>query len=1262
MYGFAVGLRSTFVVCLFLITTSLMALAGTPAPVSVSPNQGSGTTQDFTFTFSDSSGWTSLKQVNINIGASSANANTCLVSYVPSSQWLYLLNDAGNAYLPGAPLGSTATIHNSQCSINVQQTGSAGAGNNLTLHVTITFTSAYFGNKSIYLGAVDNSGASSGWKALGTWTVGMSSGGTCSAGAAPSVTICSPTNGSTVATPVHLVAVPSSSNGVVAMAVYFDNTLVYKQNVQSINTLINAAAGAHYVVVQFWDNSGNVPAKASENITVGSTSSGPPTISFTANPTSIASGASSTLTWSTANATSVTIDNGVGSKPASGSASVSPTTTTTYTLTATGPSGTSTARATVTVTSGTPPPTINFTASPTSISAGQSSTLTWSTGNATSVTISNGVGSEPTSGSASVTPTATTTYTLTATGPGGTSTATATVSVAGSITCNSSSVTNCSVTPNQGTGLSQAFSFAFADSTGWSYLKQVNVDIGLTQANANSCLVSYVPSTNKLYLLNDTGTAYLAGIAIGSAGTLQNSQCSVNVGQSSASGSGNGLTLNVAMTFNSSYAGSDSIFMDAVDNGGRDTGWQVLGHWTVGGSTGGGGGTCNVGAAPSVTICSPTNGSTVPSPVHVVAAPASNTGVVAMAVYFDNTLVYKANVNKVDTLVNAAVGSHYVVVQFWDNSGNVPAKASENITVASGGTGGGSGPISVTPQVATIYPNGTQQFTAQANGSAVSVSWYVDGIEGGNSSVGSISTGGLYTAPGTVGAHEIKAVSTADPTQSALAVVNVVDPNHDMTTYHNDLARTGANTSEAILSPSNVSPSRFGKLGSYAVDGQVYAQPLYIPDLTFNGARRNVVYVATEHDSVYALDADFKIASPYWSVSLLGAGMSPVASTDGLGVSPEIGVTSTPVIDRTNNVMYVLAYVSTAGGNQFWLHALDLLSGSERFGGPKRVTAAVAGSGVDSSGGQIQLESGCWQRSGLALNNGQLYIAFGHCAHGWIVAYNPTTLAQTAVVNTTPDGAGGTIWMGGGAPAFDSGGDLYVITGTNFGAIASSGYNDAFMKFTPSLGLLDYFIPDNNATLVANDVDLGSGAPVVLPDNSSAHPHEIVGAGKDGRIFLLDRDNMGKFDPNGNHVIQAIQSGATQWGNFFDTPAVWNGRIYYHGSSDVLRAFNWTNGLLSTSPAMTGSTVFTAHGATPTVSANGAGNGILWELQLDGQPSNPAILHAYDASNISHELYNSNMNASDKAGPAVKFTVPTVVNGKVYVPAGHEVDIYGLVK
>ena len=755
----------------------------------------------------------------------------------------------------------------------------------------------------------------------------------------PSITICSPASNAVVSSSVAIAAGSTDSAGAIAMAIYVDNALVKKVNGGQISASGTFATGKHYLVAQLWDRTGRILKQpAYFNV---STSTPAPKVAFAASAADTTTG-NATLTWSTTNATSVTIDNGVGSVATSGNRIVSPSATTTYTLRATGPTGT---------------------------------------------------------------------------------TATATAMVA---------------EPSR-------------------------------------------PSRPD-----------------------RSADCTSSP------------------------------------------------------------------TAPSVTMCMPSNGSTVTSPVHVIAFPTSSNGVAAMAVYVDNNLAYKDNVQTVDTDLAMALGNHYVVVQFWDNSGSVPAKASVNIVVS-----------------------------------------------GGSSNV-------------------------------------------DVATAHNDPARDGANTSETILAPSNVTPAHFGKIVGYGVDGQIYAQPLVLSNVLMGSGANNVVYVATEHDSVYAFDADDKTGTPYWSVSLLAPGQSPAASSDSEGISPEIGITGTPVIDRAQNALYVVSMVHVSGaGNEFWIHALDLATGAEKFGGPKRINPTVSGTGYGSTNGVVPIEDGCYQRPGLALGSGNVYVSFGHCSHGWVAAFNETSLAQTAVYNTSPNGKGAAIWMGGGAPAMDANGNLYFETGVDADSTTNSGYSDAFLKLSPSLALLDYFQVSNNAYLTQNDADLGSGAPIVMPDNSSSFPHEVIGAGKDGRIFVVNRDNMGQFDPNANHVVQVVQSGTQQFDNFFDQPAYWNGYVYYHAENDVLRQFSWTNGLLSTSPVHTGAVTYGVHGATPSVSASGASNGIVWELQVDGQPSGPALLHAYDATDVSKELYNSSMNSGDAAGPAVKFTVPTIANGKVYVPAGNQVDIYG---
>ena len=573
--------------------------------------------------------------------------------------------------------------------------------------------------------------------------------------------------------------------------------------------------------------------------------------------------------------------------------------------------------------------------------------------------------------------------------------------------------------------------------------------------------------------------------------------------------------------------------------------------------------------------------------------------------------------------------------------------------------------LSVSPSSATVAPNGTRQFTAEIQGANNdAVTWSVDGILNGNSSVGTINATGFYTAPGTLGSHTITAASVEVPTLSANATIVVQNASAGVVpvlSYHNDDVRDGANINETILNPSNVNSQQFGKKEGYPVDAQIYAQPLYVPNLTIDGAPHNAVFVATENNTVYAFDADGGSRTPLWENHLATA----TNNNDQDGINPLLGITSTPVIDATTDTMYVVADTETSGGREYMLHALDITSGSEKFGGPVEVNGTVPGTGVDSVNGEITLEKGCYQRSALVLDpiTSAIYIPIGHCAHGWILAYGKTSLQQIAIMNTTPNGAGGGIWAGGGTAAVDDNtGDLYVISGVDAGD-PFSGYNDSVLRLGASdLSVLDYFTPSNENYLEQKDLDFGSGADVFMPDNASSTPHEVIGGGKDGRIFVVNRDNMGQFH-NPDRVIQIVQTGVQSYDNLFSTPALWNDLLYFHSENDVLKVYAWdiNTGLISTSPVSEGNVKYRLHGATTSISANGISNGIAWEIDSSANTSGPAILHAYYATQVSTELYNSSQAGSrDTAGPAVKFTVPTVADGHVFVGAAGELDIYGL--
>jgi len=521
---------------------------------------------------------------------------------------------------------------------------------------------------------------------------------------------------------------------------------------------------------------------------------------------------------------------------------------------------------------------------------------------------------------------------------------------------------------------------------------------------------------------------------------------------------------------------------------------------------------------------------------------------------------------------------------------------------------------------------------------------------------------------------------------------------------HNDIARTGANTTETILTPSNVNSTTFGKLFEYSVDGYVYAQPLYVHGVTMGagtaqaGTTHNVVYVATEHDSVYAFDADSNggvNASPLWQVSLVDSthggtsGEKPVPQPDvsTTDIVPEVGITGTPVIDTTTNTMYVVAK-STVSDTTFIqrLHALDITTGAEKFGGPVALSGSVSGTGNGSSGGKLNFDPK-WenQRPGLLLLNGIVYIGFAAHGdnsswHGWILAYNASTLKQTSVYCATPNGIGSGVWMSGAglaADVIDSAnkpyGRMFIATGNGtYDALTpytnNMDYGDDHIRLDLTNGVMtvqDSFTPSNQATLNGQDSDVAAGGILLLPDQTSGgHQRLLVQVGKEGKIYVVDRDSMGGYSTSSDNNVQEISG---QTGGLWSMPAYWNNYVYFWGVGKTLTAFTLSAGKLSTTPVAKGGTTLAFPGATPSVSANGTTNGIVWAVDTSqfGSSGN-AVLRAYNATNIATELFNStgnqpNNGPSNAAGPAVKFAVPTVVNGKVYVGAQKEVDIYGLI-
>ncbi len=511
-------------------------------------------------------------------------------------------------------------------------------------------------------------------------------------------------------------------------------------------------------------------------------------------------------------------------------------------------------------------------------------------------------------------------------------------------------------------------------------------------------------------------------------------------------------------------------------------------------------------------------------------------------------------------------------------------------------------------------------------------------------------------------------------TSPAQAQINV-------TTEHYDNGRTGANSAETVLTPSNVNVNQFGKLYSVTVDGYVYAQPLYLYHISINSAFHNVVYVATEHDSVYAFDADS--GSQLWHVSFINpsAGITTVSPADAGApddLVPEIGITGTPVIDPVAGTLYVVAKTKENGTFVQRLHALNVATGAERSGSPVVITASVSGTGDGSASGTLAFDPlREHNRPGLLLENGHVIIAWASHEdvspfHGWVMSYNATTLAQEAVYNTTPNGGLGGIWMSGSGLAADSN---YVYLSSGNGTYdGTTDFGDSAIKFgqpaSGTLPIVDWFTPYDQANLQANDLDLGSGGVVLLPDQpaGSAYTHLLLTASKEGTIYLLNRDNMGHF--NAGNDSQVVQSLPAAMPALFGAPAFWNNTAYFGGSGeynqpgDYMKAFHFnpTTGQLASPPFSESSTIFLFPGPTPVVSSSGTTNGIVWALE-NAQFNNPGpvVLHAYDATNLATEFYNSSQNLSrDNPGNAVKFTVPTVANGKVFVGTQTQLSAYGL--
>ena len=597
----------------------------------------------------------------------------------------------------------------------------------------------------------------------------------------------------------------------------------------------------------------------------------------------------------------------------------------------------------------------------------------------------------------------------------------------------------------------------------------------------------------------------------------------------------------------------------------------------------------------------------------------------------------------------------------------------------------GNGPVApyITTQPAnqTVTAGQTATFGVAATGTApLTYRWQKNGadITGATSS--------SYSTPVTTAADDgemfrVMVSNTAGnvTSNSAMLTVNAGTANSsvDVITYHYDNGRSGQNLNETTLTLANVNSTQFGKKGEFTVDGKVDAQPLYLSQVTIGGQKKNVLYVATEHGSVYAFDADSisgTTSTFLWKTTTLGSGET-TSDDRGCGqVSPEIGITATPVIDRARNAIYLVAMSKDASGSYFQrLHALNLSTGAELFSGPQTITATYPGTGDNSTGGNVVFDPKQYkERPGLLQINGTIYTTWSsHCDirpyTSWVMAFNADTLAPTSVLNLVPNGSEGGIWMAGTAPAADAAGNVFFIMGNGdfdttlnaSGFPANGNCGNCFVKLSTSSGLklADYFTPHNTVAESNADQDFGSGGGILLmdlTDSGGTTRHLSVGAGKDALIYVVDRDAMGKFNASTDQIYQEISG--QLGGSVFSMPAFFNGTVYYGAVGDALKAFPVASAKLASAPSSQSTHQFGYPGTTPSVSANGSANGIVWAIENSG-----AILFAYAAADLTKELYDSNQAAANRDHfSGNKFITPVVVNGKVYVGTSTSVAVFGL--
>ena len=666
-------------------------------------------------------------------------------------------------------------------------------------------------------------------------------------------------------------------------------------------------------------------------------------------------------------------------------------------------------------------------------------------------------------------------------------------------------------------------------------------------------------------------------------------------------------------------------------------------------------------------------------------------------------------VGQTATFSVVAAGTAPLTYQWQKNNANISGATSSSYTTPAtvSGDNGATFRVMITNSVTTITSNSasltvnagsvapsittqpanqsvtvgqTATFSVAATGTApLSYQWQKNNANITN------ATSASYTTPATVSGDKgasfrvivTNPVTSINSNPATLTVNPIVTPTGtNVTTYHNDVARTGQNTTETVLTQANVDSTTFGLLRNLSVDGLVDAEPLYLSQLGIAGGVHNVVFVMTEHDSAYAFDSD--TGAQLWKVSLLGSGETTSDDRGCSQVTPEIGITSTPVIDRTagaHGILYAVA-MSKNGSTYFQrLHALDITSGAEVEGGPVTVQATYPGNGDNSSGGIVTFDPKQYkERAALLLLNGVVYTSWAsHCDFApyttWIIGYNQTTLAQTSIFNLTPNGNEGSIWQSGGGLAADAQGNIYALIANGTfdttldanGFPAKKDYGNGYVKVSTTGGTLavaDYFNMSNTTSESGSDTDLGSGGAMVLPDGAYGTGGTLnlaVGAGKDGNLYVVNRNNMGKWNANSNNVYQEIAGALPNgvWG----VPAYFNSTVYYCDQGGTLKSFAISNGMLAATPVQTGAS-FTYPGILPSVSANGTSNGIVWGIENTGT----AVLHAWAANNLTQELYNSNQAASgrDHFGSGNKYITPMIADGKVFAATSNSVAVFGL--